>query len=1253
MALGSELKTEVAPITNGKLDAQELAHEDESNDSGHSSVNTPEATEQQGDKLVKVTIQPSCGEPFDLHLSDNELVQELYQTLLDREATCHRTCFSLYLNGTAVDNYSEVRAVPGFVDGCTLNVVDEPYTVRDARLHLRQVRELLKFGVAPDQHDPPCTNEAQSYLTTINLQPDEKKEAKQADVLPPEHILPGCKDRSLIHLLVPHAKDLIALKDIVVSSFNPPPGPRKLKGDVMYIDLTTVENRVYHVTCCTRGFYVNNSQDGKFDPTQSNSNKAIYQSVIELLQVVSPGFKKVYPQILKRRQDKSLVERLPTSYPASSWVASPLKPDGYNSDSLRAIELTEPFRVGFEDHMPGLLRDWNEELQTTFEMPRKTVSERAIRDRSYYKIHADYVNAAAKGVQAILDGNILAINPGEDKKTHMYIWNNIFFSLGFDVRDHYKELGGDAAAFAATSTDLQGVRAFATLEDPKLNTLGMAIFDYRGYRVTAQSIIPGILEREQEQSVVYGSIDFGKTVVSDEKYHELLEDAAQQLKMLPHTVISTKDGVDQELKLFTSYEAKGIVGNDGRKYVLDLLRSMPPDVHYLQDAEVSEVAKELGYPRQFPHKLCALRRELVDLFCESRLITFIQMTAKKIRDLMAEAKEKNDEELIKVSAEAESELTLVFMAISEGKEIEVKNSIVQEAVKEACEAVNSINEDSYLIKFNPDCFSPNVRHAPSENLERQRRVVVDAAEFLLTQQIPELIQNFKDCMLQPIDGENLSEVMHNKGINIRYLGEIGKRIEDSNTFARPLVLSEIVARSAKHVIRKINVQVTADQLASSTTHILNCLFSLVGEPSPSLANPAGKKTNKKNGKKRNNQVWTSLTTASLWKNICEEAEYYYGYKIDSESLEKFTELHDIQKTALFRRICRVMGVQIVARDYQLDAVSGKKSNIFTEDDIINFYPVIKHHQPFTADAKKTFVRGQHAMAVGGFREAYECIGEAINLMTAVYGVMHPDMPQCLRSLARLSHVLGETTDALNHQHKAAVMSERLIGLDAGNTILEYINLSHFAFGALLIPGSLRPLYRARYLLNLVFGEKHPVMAQIDANIGTILFTIQEFDTALKYLQSADAISKAIGEPKKLKTGLIANLIARTHAARGDFRAALVAEKETYSIYTDVYGPSHQRVKDSGEYLKTLTQQAVTFQKKMLNIGNNTNITDLFQIQAPSVSSIFEILNIVNGIVIIPIPGLANLAALEKLQNETAEEGKLAEVAAQLDNETLD
>ena len=35
----------------------------------------------------------------------------------------------------------------------------------------------------------------------------------------------------------------------------------------------------------------------------------------------------------------------------------------------------------------------------------------------------------------------------------MYMWNNIFFSLAFDGRDHYKEFGGDNAAHAAAVSD--------------------------------------------------------------------------------------------------------------------------------------------------------------------------------------------------------------------------------------------------------------------------------------------------------------------------------------------------------------------------------------------------------------------------------------------------------------------------------------------------------------------------------------------------------------------------------------------------------------------------------------------------------------------------------------------------------------------------------------------------------------------------------------------------------------------------------
>lgn len=39
--------------------------------------------------------------------------------------------------------------------------------------------------------------------------------------------------------------------------------------------------------------------------------------------------------------------------------------------------------------------------------------------------------------------------------------------------------------------DLQGVRAYFSVDNEGLYTLGTVVVDYRGYRVTAQSIIPG------------------------------------------------------------------------------------------------------------------------------------------------------------------------------------------------------------------------------------------------------------------------------------------------------------------------------------------------------------------------------------------------------------------------------------------------------------------------------------------------------------------------------------------------------------------------------------------------------------------------------------------------------------------------------------------------------------------------------------------------------------------------------------------
>lgn len=51
-----------------------------------------------------------------------ELVQEIHQLLMDREDTCHRTCFSLQLNGVTLDNFSELKTIDGLKEGSIIKV---------------------------------------------------------------------------------------------------------------------------------------------------------------------------------------------------------------------------------------------------------------------------------------------------------------------------------------------------------------------------------------------------------------------------------------------------------------------------------------------------------------------------------------------------------------------------------------------------------------------------------------------------------------------------------------------------------------------------------------------------------------------------------------------------------------------------------------------------------------------------------------------------------------------------------------------------------------------------------------------------------------------------------------------------------------------------------------------------------------------------------------------------------------------------
>ncbi|XP_013790662.1 clustered mitochondria protein homolog, partial [Limulus polyphemus] len=742
----------------------------------------------------------------------------------------------------------------------------------------------------------------------------------------------------------------------------------------------------------------------------------------------------------------------------------------------------------------------------------------------------------------------------------------------------------------------------------------------------------------------------------------------------------------------------GILGNDGRHYILDLLRTFPPDVNFLilDGEELSKEAKALGFPREHKHKLCCLRQELVDAFVEARYVMFIKLAAYHLQQLglknlvkdkgldkiekekekaaeeMKEDEQKdlkdskeNDKEdskekekissheiqlpeslkgvgklksleaafaqhdLSKDNSSETDEYKKIAESIANGEKTEIDNT--KEIIKKAALAVGSLKESEFDIRFNPDVYSPGVQHPETEKekLRKERQLVNDAADFLLTVQIPGFIRDCLEHSASPIDGVTLTEALHSRGINIRYLGKIAELLAKipELQYVYAITVQELISRAAKHQFTMYLQCVEMMSLAAAISHFLNCfLSSCLTLPTPVGAEELQIRTSRRKGKRKNkqnplliqdNNEWATLTPRSFWSSLKAELLSYYNWTLEMESVDAFVEHYGIQKVSLLRSFCMKTGIQILLKEYNLD---NRGRSAFTEDDILNVFPVVKHINPRATDAYNFCTTGQNKIQQGFLKEGYELISEALNLLNNVYGAMHPEIAQCLRMLARLNYIMGDHTEAMAYQQKAVLMSERVNGIDHPYTITEYTHLALYCFANSQVSTALKLLYRARYLALLVCGENHPEVAVLDSNIGLILHAVGEYDLSLRFLENALKLNSKYNGSKSLKVAVSYHLVARTQSCMGDFRAALQNEKETFSIYKQQLGEDHEKTKESSECLRHLTQQAVVLQKKMNEIykGNSGAVLPPIQIQPPSMSNVLDMLNIINGILFVQI-----------------------------------
>lgn len=819
----------------------------------------------------------------------------------------------------------ELSEVPDLKDDSELTLVEDPYTEREARMHFVRVRDLI--GAAGTRSDM-----LHGALAGLTLHEDVSKtdptlpaklyDAKQEQGVPPvggyNFSSPGS-----VKTLLPQTSRAPpkTIKSISVSPWNPPPYHLRTRGHLLYLQVTTNEGDQHHITSHIGGFYINKSVHNKFDPSPKTAPKdASAHSLLTLLAKVSPSFAASFKALQEYNNSKDIlaVFQLSNAIPASPWIV-PSSASAHNEHSPDVARSQESFLIAGVENTDNL-RDWNEEFQSTREMPKEAVQDRVFRERLTSKLFADYNDAATRGAMLVARGEVAPLNPTESKDAQIFVYNNIFFSFGADGVGTFTTDGGDEAARVATGKDVMGVKAVNNLDISGLFTPGTVVVDYLGKRIVGQSIVPGIFKQREpgEHQIDYGGVE-GKDIVADNRgFVPLFEKLSKLLRVKRHPVWD-KEGVRHELE--SSVETKGLIGTDGRKYALDLYRITPLDVAWLSQHwnECSEgQLKAAG--KDYPHRMAVLRPELVEAYTRLKLREYVKTElAKKsegrsVKALMGSPQRNgvsgsNEEVATPQSDEKDSKEEATPLNGEKDKE--------QAVSEQAGNEQDSVDISGFHFALNPDVFSGQTPQTEEEKAELSgdEAAVQAACDYLVSEVIPSLIRELKDGEVGfPMDGQSLGTLLHKRGINVRYLGKIASLCDENQDLRlqalKRLAVLEMTARAFKHILNAAFRTLPMACAPSCASHFLNCLLGQRLNPTPIPQTSESLK-----------MLYTDvdfeyekMTPDNMLAAIRAEVRLRYRYNLLAE--DSASALNPLQ---LLREICLKVGLQLESKEYRFEA----------------------------------------------------------------------------------------------------------------------------------------------------------------------------------------------------------------------------------------------------------------------------------------------------------------------------------------------
>lgn len=275
-----------------------------------------------------------------------ESLASFKQVLLEYQECAAFTCYTLHLRSLVAADGSNSEVDVMCNEFTELSTLVEPTTVTcvfdliPGEYNLKKVQDQLK-RVNDMMVNPPSTKGAIPTSTKKSAEPaatgrnaDSKTEDKSPALPKADDLFKPIEFSSFYGEVLyrtgsaeavaksgrmPGSKPLAeAVRSVFASGWNPPPPQRKLRGDLLYIEVVTVNEGTLYITAVPSGFYVNKSNRSHFDPSPA-SNACFSHELFETLLKASPSLKAAWTTALGPRNHSSAQQQQ-----ADAEAATPL-----------------------------------------------------------------------------------------------------------------------------------------------------------------------------------------------------------------------------------------------------------------------------------------------------------------------------------------------------------------------------------------------------------------------------------------------------------------------------------------------------------------------------------------------------------------------------------------------------------------------------------------------------------------------------------------------------------------------------------------------------------------------------------------------------------------------------------------------------------------------------------------------------------------------------------------------------------------